>query len=344
MFVGALAFSLLAAEIALRLFYPQQMSGSLTYLDEDDDLLNRKNGRAQYQVRDRPGHIVYYQFNSFRERGHEEPSPTATRVLILGDSFTFGWGLEEEKTYVASLQRNLDRLGFKPRVQLLNGAVGGWGTADEVAYLQKYGDQVAPHALIVDVSVEDFGRAIRSNIFRIDEATGEAVRINTARRGSSIKKLLQDSEAYNWLLEHSHLVQFTRNAIVLGGGIGRMSVAGQDTAGEGQQKAEQAIAHALFGWMKHWCDARKIPFAVITNGWTRYPWLAGEMQGLGIQYFDLGQTIRPVILREGLGKFEIPRDGHPNEEGARLIGDAAWDALEPWFKALNDDYKRTHAE
>jgi lysophospholipase L1-like esterase len=342
--VAALTVSLAAIEIALRLFYPQNLSGSWAYLDDDNNLLNRSGGTVRHQLIDRPDHVVHYRFNSVRHRGHEEPSPTATRILVLGDSFTFGLGLQEDQTYVGLLQRNLDGLHLEPRVQLLNGGVAGWGTADEVAYLQKYGDQFTPRGLIIFVSIDDFRRAIRSNSFRIDAATGDIVRIPADKRGSGVKKFLQGLDFYNWLLEHSHLVQLARNVIVFGGGVGVVTTPGSVTVDESEQRAQQAIAHAMYSWIKRWCDARKIPLMVINNGWVEYPWLAEEMKGLGINFVDLRGTIWPVMQREGANKFFFRLDGHPNADGARLTGEAAWTALEPWFKTLDADGSPHHAE
>lgn len=89
--------------------------------------------------------------------------------------------------------------------------------------------------------------------------------------------------------------------------------------------------------MKEWSDARQVSLVVLTTGWYSidYPWLAGEMNGLGIRFFDLGEAVRPVMLRDKPENFFIPYDGHPTGRGARLIGDAAWRALEPWFGELD---------
>ena len=96
---------------------------------------------------------------------------------MLGDSFTFGWGLPEDQTYVGILQKNLDALALPRRIQLLNAATAGWGTADEMAYLRRYGDAASPKGVVVFVSFDDFRRALKSQSFRIDPATGDVVRV-----------------------------------------------------------------------------------------------------------------------------------------------------------------------
>lgn len=110
---GVVVVCLLVAETGLRLFYPQPLSGSWSYLDDENNVVNRSGGWVRHQLIDR---VVDYHFNSAHQRGMEDPALDATRVLVLGDSFTFGWGLPQGQTYVALLQRNLDRLSLSPRV------------------------------------------------------------------------------------------------------------------------------------------------------------------------------------------------------------------------------------
>ncbi len=75
--------------------------------------------------------------NSFgmrdRERQLVAPAGTA-RLAVLGDSFTFGFGVEAEETYPAVLERLLNGAGGE-RFEVLNFGVGGYSTRDEAALL-----------------------------------------------------------------------------------------------------------------------------------------------------------------------------------------------------------------
>ncbi len=336
---AVIGFCLLITEAGLRLFYPQELSGTWTYLDDQNNLLNRSGGRVRHQLVDR---VVYYRFNATHQRGSEDASPTADHVLVLGDSFTFGWGLPEGQTYVGLLQKNLDALALPRRIQLLNAATAGWGTADEVAYLRRYAEAASPKGVVVFVSFDDFRRALRSRSFRIEPASGDIARVDTDMTGAGAKRFLQELWLYNWLLEHSEIVQLVRHAIVFKGGVGLVASPGGQPGDQAvpqatERAAEREVARALFRWIKRWTDERGISLIVLTTGWYSidYPWLAEEIDGLGIRFVDLGPSVRPVMLRDKPETFFIPYDGHPNALGARLIGDAAWQALEPWFRDLD---------
>ncbi len=70
------------------------------------------------------------------ERGASKPAGTA-RILLLGDSFAFGWGVEQDETFGARLERLLtERVG---PVEVLPAAVPGWSTDQHSIYLRTSG-------------------------------------------------------------------------------------------------------------------------------------------------------------------------------------------------------------
>ncbi|MEZ6185180.1 MAG: GDSL-type esterase/lipase family protein [Planctomycetota bacterium] len=78
------------------------------------------------------------------ERPQEKPAGVK-RVLVLGDSFTFGSGpLDPAHGFVRGLEA---RLG--PEVQAINSGVPGWGTVQQAAWLERDGLAWEPDALVV---------------------------------------------------------------------------------------------------------------------------------------------------------------------------------------------------
>ena len=85
--------------------------------------------------------------------GMAKPSE-ATRVIVLGDSFTFGEGVRFEHTFTSLMGTLLgDQLGFP--VELLNFGVSGWGTADEINYLKQAGVEFEPDLVVVAYVLND---------------------------------------------------------------------------------------------------------------------------------------------------------------------------------------------
>ncbi len=79
-----------------------------------------------------PGEFdVEFRINSKGLRGEEidylrNPSH---RILCLGDSFTFGFGVEEQESWPARLQQQLTA-GSATVVEVINAGVMGWGFPD----------------------------------------------------------------------------------------------------------------------------------------------------------------------------------------------------------------------
>ena len=86
------------------------------------------------------------------------PAPDHRRLLVLGDSVVFGQGLEEADTFPVLLERALAAKGGSA-TEVLNGGVPGYNTATEVAFLERFGLPLAPDAVVLGVSLNDYSDA-----------------------------------------------------------------------------------------------------------------------------------------------------------------------------------------
>ena len=81
--------------------------------------------------------------------------PDTFRILVLGDSVTFGWSLRGEDTYASQLASLLATLRPNQRVEVINAGVSGYGTWQELRWLQETGLTLDPDVIIVQVHLND---------------------------------------------------------------------------------------------------------------------------------------------------------------------------------------------
>jgi len=82
---------------------------------------------------------VRYRINDggFRDRNHPLRKPQGVfRIVALGDSVTFGYGVEEEESYSKQLEAIFARRSAPPRVEVLNFGVGGYNAYNEAALFE----------------------------------------------------------------------------------------------------------------------------------------------------------------------------------------------------------------
>ncbi|MCU0611479.1 MAG: hypothetical protein MUE60_06780 [Candidatus Eisenbacteria bacterium] len=74
-------------------------------------------------------------------------SPSAKRVLFLGDSVTFGYGVEEESTFVGRVREEWRR-SLSDR-EAVNGGIEDAGIVEERILLEEIGAEIAPASVIL---------------------------------------------------------------------------------------------------------------------------------------------------------------------------------------------------
>jgi hypothetical protein len=77
------------------------------------------------------------------------------RILLLGDSFAFGFGVEDEETFAAVLARTLPAPAGFERVEVLNAGVSGWSADQYYLYLETIGFALAPDLVLLAETEND---------------------------------------------------------------------------------------------------------------------------------------------------------------------------------------------
>jgi lysophospholipase L1-like esterase len=105
------------------------------------------------EIRETPG--IAYEINADGFRGRAvapAPAPGTFRIVVLGASTTFGFGVNEGETWPARLERILNERGG-PRVEVLNLAVNGYNPYNEAALLADRGLAYQPDLVLVEFGV-----------------------------------------------------------------------------------------------------------------------------------------------------------------------------------------------
>jgi lysophospholipase L1-like esterase len=146
------AVTLLIAELAVRLARPQAAFIVSPGLYENDP---PRGYRLTPGFRGRMTNRVEYDtevaINRMGLRGPDvEPLiPGGARILVLGDSFAFGVGAEQEESYPARLEEILRNRGA--RVQVLNAGTPGYSVPDAVTWFLAHGKALDPDVVLLTV-------------------------------------------------------------------------------------------------------------------------------------------------------------------------------------------------
>lgn len=123
-------------------------------------VLERRDGR----LRLRPGAVGTYLGTRVTIGAHglrnppiPEPKPAGRyRILVIGDSVPFGWGVDEEDAFPRQVERALQALAGPGRtIEVVNGASPGWGLPEELWWLEQEGLAFAPDLVVHCVIAND---------------------------------------------------------------------------------------------------------------------------------------------------------------------------------------------
>ena len=140
-----------------------------------------------------------------------ENNENALRVLLLGDSFAMGYGVNYEDTFSARLENTLTKeLNVKTRV--LNLAVSGYGTSEQYLMLVNEGIKYNPDIVISTWHSTDLKENIRSNLFKLTE--NKLVRAsNEYLAGVKEREFLFSMPGFKFIAENSQLYSFFREKL-----------------------------------------------------------------------------------------------------------------------------------
>lgn len=117
-----------------------------------------------------PPHYISTNSKGLRESGDIPYTPThgETRILFLGDSFTFGLGLNDGEDFVRATERVLLSKA-RPRIRCINMGISGSGTSVQYLHYLIEGRNYRPKIVVVQVFQNDVSDDARDNVFEVSD-------------------------------------------------------------------------------------------------------------------------------------------------------------------------------
>lgn len=238
-----------------------------------------------------------------REYSYEKP-PGVRRILVLGDSFVWGYGVGDDEIFTEVLERRLERSPPHAgvRYEVLNTGVSGWGTDQEYLFLRREGFRYRP-----DVVVLAF--------FIVNDAWNNS----TSRYYGMNKPVFLNASLE---LANVPVPRPSAEAPVIRSRISPVDV----TVAIIRQMRDDCL--------RHHCRLVVVKFGRFLPRWKKDPVLLAAERALneqvcgrlGIPYQDLDDVFasRNVTVEEILRGND---DGHWNAHGHRLVGDFLYEFL-----------------
>lgn len=180
-------------EVAVRSLWPQNVKSTSLLprktLGVADTELGHLHGSNSHTRQEGPEFTVEYKINNqgLRDNAiHAIPKPSgSTRILLLGDSFTFGTGNHYEEIWPVIFERALLDHGYD--VDVVKAGVSGFDTRTEILYLERLLPKYHPDIVVLAFLPNDLftNTAVNENdLSRSDKLPpGRAVVAPEKRRG-----------------------------------------------------------------------------------------------------------------------------------------------------------------
>ncbi len=211
MFISLLV-GLLIGEVVIRIFFPQIISPVQFYYDSKIGGMvpvpNQKGFKSH------PREYYYeYQNNDIGMRDTRQLNDYKKipyKILAIGDSFTYGWGVNDNETFCKLVEKKINR----DSVAILNAGASGSGTDYALKFFQVRGPELAPKVVLYFYYENDFVDNSENRYFTIQQDSIIPKGINEATNLNAIQKnKLANSKVYNWFASHSHLFNMIRTQV-----------------------------------------------------------------------------------------------------------------------------------
>lgn len=316
-------FLILMLEFFFKLFLPQNLQGKMTVLT-DFGFANKSYGSSIHFFNDIK--VRYnYSYPHLRKSFFDE---NKENILILGDSFTFGYLLNIENTFVRKIENC-----FLQKYNFLNAATGGYGLSNNVGYSEKYVSELNPKKIVYFLNTTDIGRSYLNKLYTYENNKLVLNKFSQDNK-KSFKKFISNIPFYEYLIENSHFFQFIRKQL-----HSKILIENKNIVNLTNKMIIDAdiLGQSLFLKLNSIAKNNESELIVVSIGFDRFSSWTKLQEKLSkkfyidkenffssnmISFIDLGDDLVEQS-DNNLKNITIKDDGHPNIKGASIIGKLA---------------------
>lgn len=156
--IGSLCIILILLELGVRIFVEVKLEPhpkNLYIADPDIGYRNNPGFKCVFKSELGTGEVAINSQSLRADKEYGKKDSLTYRILLLGDSQTFAGSIPFDSTFGKVLERNLNKFYQQSHFEVLNAGVSGYSTANEAAFLQKFGPSLEPDLVIVGFYLND---------------------------------------------------------------------------------------------------------------------------------------------------------------------------------------------
>jgi hypothetical protein len=232
--------ALAVAEASVRHFFPPIRSVSWYHYDPRYTMRYRENIDVITTGDWGDGASSRFRTNPRGFTGHEWtsiPAAGSSRLIVAGDSFTAGNGVDTGGAYPDVAERTLRASGL--RVEVINLGVSAWGPQNALGYLSTEGADIRASCLIYGFFLgNDVADNVRYGLYSVRNGELTRTEITTNSPGANIswswiRRSMRTNPLYDFLIAHSELFNILRR-----GAIGVMLLKSRTTDADSMPAAD----------------------------------------------------------------------------------------------------------